>query len=85
MSTIPVRLAAEYHPKIETHYHFICWGYERIEAGTGNYVDNVVIDLIASSSEEALVRARQLVPGKHGYCVRNLIEHFDSQCQSHMH
>lgn len=65
---------------METHYHFIVWAYERIEAGTGNYIDNVVLDLISPSPEHALQRAKTLAPKKGGYCVRSIIEHFEGAC-----
>lgn len=64
-----------------THYHVIVWCYDRIEPGSGNYINNVVVDLIAESTLEALKRAEGMIPGKGGYCVRSVIQHFDSQCR----
>lgn len=70
---------------MEKHLHFIVWAYDRIEPDTGNYINNVVLDLISDSSEKAVARARGLVPDKPGYCVRSVIEHFDEQCRGHGH
>jgi hypothetical protein len=67
---------------MNTHYHYIIWGYERVESGTGNYIDNVIIDIISDSEELALDRAKQLVE-KPYYTVRSVIEHFNDQpCKS---
>jgi len=61
---------------VDCHLHYIIWAYERIEAGTGNYIDNVVVDILATSEEEALIRASTLVR-KPSYCIRSVIEHFN--------
>ena len=69
---------------METHLHYIVWGYERIEPGTGNHLDNVILDIFALSAVEALARAKVLVPGKNEYCVRSVIEHLATgACSSH--
>ncbi len=64
------------------HTHFIVWAYDRIEEGTGNYINNVIIDLIDITSEEAIKRAKEIVKGKKGYCIRSVIEHFDGMCKT---
>ena len=61
-----------------THLHYIVWGYDRIEATTGNYVDNTIIDVIAGSETAALARAKDLVKKK-AYRVNTVVEHFDGQ------
>jgi len=63
-----------------THFHFIVWAWERIEPGTGNYINNTTIDLICRTSTEALGRARDLVPDKAGYAIRSVIEHVEGAC-----
>ena len=65
--------------KRSTHKHFIVWAAQRIEPGTGNYVENVTIDLIVESAEEALAEARMLAPDKAIYTLRQVIEHFNGQ------
>lgn len=62
------------------HLHFIVWAYEKIEPGTGNYLENTVIDLIDTSTNNAIKRAKGLVSGKAGYCIRSVIEHYDGLC-----
>lgn len=61
-----------------THLHYIVWAYERVEPGTGNYLDNTVVDVIVESEAKALTKAKGLVK-KHLYCVRTVVEHFDGQ------
>lgn len=65
------------------HLHFIVWAYDRIEPDSGNYINNVILDLIVESHSEAMLRAHILVPDKPGYCIRSVIEHFDGQCSGH--
>lgn len=60
------------------HLHYIVWAYASIEPGSGNYLDNVTLDLFAKSEDEAIKRAISLVE-KPYYCVRNVIEHLDGQ------
>lgn len=62
-----------------THLHFIIWAAERIEQGTGNFMENTIIDLVAASTEEALARARGLVK-KNVYVLRQIVEHLDGAC-----
>ena len=60
------------------HLHYIVWAYDRVEPQTGNFINNVTLDLLAKSEAEALKRASTLVK-KPNYCVRGVIEHFDGQ------
>lgn len=61
-----------------THYHILVWCAERKD--NGNFIDNAVVDVIASSTGEAIERAQALIPGKGVYSVRSVIEHFGSEC-----
>jgi len=61
-----------------THLHCIVWAYERVEAGTGNYVDNTTLDLLCELPSEAMHRAAALIPGKQ-YRIHAVIEHMDGQ------
>jgi hypothetical protein len=66
---------------MNTHLHFIVWAWEKVEPGTGNFINNTTLDLIAESSEDALLRAAKFVKKPEGnYCVRSVIEHYDGQC-----
>lgn len=69
----------------KTHLHFVCWAFERIEPGSGNYLDNVIVEVFAESSAEALRKAESLVPHKPYYCVRSVIEHMEGACTNHAH
>lgn len=62
-----------------THLHFIIWAAERIEQGTGNFMENTILDLMAVTTEEALARARGLIK-KNIYVVRQVVEHLDGAC-----
>lgn len=66
-----------------SHIHWLIWAYERIEPGTGNYIENTQIDIVTTSLELALDKAKRLVPGKAGYVVRSVIEHLDGACTGH--
>jgi hypothetical protein len=63
---------------MSTHYHYIIWGYERVEPGTGNFIENAIIDVLALNEGEAIKRAKSLVT-KANYIVREVIEHIDGQ------
>lgn len=67
---------------MKTHLHFIIWAADRVEAGTGNYIDNAIIDLVAVTSEEAEARARGLIK-KNIYTIRQIIEHIGERCGGH--
>ena len=64
--------------KPPTHCHYIVWAYERIEPGTGNYVDNTIIDVLADGEPEAISKAKSMVRKK-AYRVQMIIEHLDGQ------
>ena len=66
-----------------THLHWLVWAYERIEPGTGNYLDNTQLDLIAPTADEALARAHDLLPTKPNLRVHSVIEHLDGQPCGH--
>lgn len=51
-----------------------------MEPGTGNYIENVAIDVLAETMGDAIQKAKFLVPGKKVYSVRQCIEHFENQC-----
>lgn len=61
---------------MSTHLHFIVWAYTK-KVGD-NYIDNTVIDVICSSSSEALERAQNLLSGKQ-YRMHMIVEHIDGQ------
>lgn len=67
---------------MKTHMHFIVYVADRIEPGTGNYIDNTSLDLICATSDEAIARARGLVR-KNIYSIRQIIEHFGETCGGH--
>ena len=62
------------------HLHWIVWACDRIEEGTGNFINNVSLDLVCKDSTEALERSRRLVPGKGHYAIRQIIEHLPGEC-----
>ena len=64
--------------KPPTHIHYIVCAYERVEPGTGNYVDNTAVDVLADNEDEAIEKAKGLV-SKPNYCVRTIIEHLSGQ------
>ena len=63
---------------MKTHLHFICWGYTRVEEGTGNYIENTIVDIISTGEKAALARAKGLV-SKPNWVIRTIVEHFDGQ------
>jgi hypothetical protein len=55
------------------HYHFIIWAAEgKTDAA---YSGVTYIELIAKSVDEALKRAKDMVPNKAFYHINNIIEH----------
>ena len=62
-----------------THLHFIVWAFSGYEPETGNCLDNVTLDLLASSVKEALQRAESIMPGRI-YRMHSIIEHYDGSC-----
>jgi len=65
-------------PKTTTHLHCIVHAYDRIEADTGNYINDTVVDVLAEDAKAALIRVEELVPGKN-YALATIIEHLDGQ------
>lgn len=55
------------------HIHWIIQGYDNLEP-SGNMTGVTTIDVIASTMEAALVRAKELMT-KFGYRVASVVEH----------
>jgi len=58
----------------KTHFHIVVWAAEsKIDAN--NYTGVTFVDVIASSMDDAVKKARKLCPGRQFYWVNNIIEH----------
>jgi len=71
-------------PKIDTHLHFIVQSYQS-QDHDGTLHDVTTVEIFADHSDAALRRAKQLVPGKKGYRVAQVIEHFGLNYCVHQH
>jgi hypothetical protein len=60
---------------MKKHLHFLIWAYEQKDGD--NFKGVVHIDIICKNQEEALSRAKQLLPN-YNYRIQSIIEHFDS-------
>lgn len=63
----------------DTHLHWIVWAYVDIDPVSGNCRDNVTLDLLAATADEALARAEAIMPSRQ-YRIHSVIEHFDGAC-----
>lgn len=63
---------------LDTHLHYIIWGFERNDLVTGQVYDMATIDVIAPDEKAALEKAQRLVK-KSGYFVKSVVEHISGQ------
>ena len=65
------------------HLHWIVWAAQDKQRGpTGdNYIGITYVDVLAESMEEAVKRAKKLVPGRNHYWLNNCVEHHDDHGQ----
>lgn len=61
----------------DTHFHYICAGYDR-ERDDGSYVNLSTVDTVAPTAEAALAQAANQVPGKNIWRITSAIQHHDN-------
>ena len=59
--------------KPKTHFHFIVWA--ALGRTDNGFTDVTYLDLLATSADEAIARAKELCAGRNYYWVNNILEH----------
>jgi len=65
---------------LSSHTHYLVWAYEEYERSTGNYLNNVVCDLLAETEEDAIKLAALKAPQRH-YRLHQVVMHIDGFCR----
>ena len=74
--------------KKDTHFHFIFWFYAKKDP-VGNFYDNVVIDVIADTFPEAVLKANEIArykdfnlgESRNNSFLKSCVEHYNGQCK----
>ena len=65
----------------DTHLHWIVWAAE-IKTENG-YSEVTYIDVVAANKDEALTKARKIVPDRRYYWLNSVVEHHGHQAEAH--